>query len=324
VSWFGRLAQYVLVLGVALTLNFALPRLAPGDPLHFVLGAAADDLTPQQRTRLLATYGLDLPIPEQYTSYLVGLTRADLGTSVRFGQPVSAVLKDRAPWTVLLVLPAVALSTLVGVGLGTLSAWRRGSPIDLGLLVSMLLLDAVPGFWLGMVLIAVFAVQLAWFPAFGAVPLAAVSGPALFGEVLQRAVLPIATVTLASVGGVYLLARATMLTTLGEDYVLMAEAKGLRQRTVVLRHALRNALLPIHTNVALRLGVLASGAVVVETVFGYPGLGRLVYESVVARDYPLLQGAFLLITVGVVTANLLADLSYPLLDPRVRRAGAEA
>jgi peptide/nickel transport system permease protein len=177
-----------------------------------------------------------------------------------------------------------------------------------------------------MVLIAVFAVQLRWLPAFGAIPLTATGMEATsYGmEVLRRAILPITTITLSTVAGPYLLTRASMLTTLGEDYVLMAEAKGLSERAVVFGHALRNALLPVYTSVALRLGALVSGAVVVETVFGYPGVGRLVYEAVLARDYPMLQGGLLLTTTGVILANVLADLTYPLLDPRVRHASADA
>jgi peptide/nickel transport system permease protein len=233
------------------------------------------------------------------------------------------VLLDRLPWTLLLIVPALILKAAIGTVLGAAAAWRRGSGRDLGLLSTMLALDSMPAFWTGMLLISVFAVQLGWLPSFGAMPLGATGdGLTLALEVGRRLILPVTTITLATVGAVFLLARASMLTTLGEDYVMMAQAKGLSERQVVLRHALRNALLPIYTSLTLSLGVLASGAVVVETVFSYPGLGRVVYEGVLARDYPLLQGAFLLVTVGVVGANLLADLTYPLLDPRVRRPGA--
>lgn len=320
-----RAGQYLLVLWVAVTLNFALPRLAPGDPLHYLLGQEANTLTPEQRERVLAQYGLDRPVPAQYASYLAGLVRADLGTSVRFGRPVRDILVDRLPFTLLLVVPAIVLSTVLGTALGVLGAWKRGRPLGVALLVGMLFLESAPSFWIGMLLIAVFSVELGWLPSFGTGPLVAVDGLPAYGvEVARRLILPVATITLATVGGTFLLARASLLTTLGEDYVLLAEAKGVPGRSVVFRHALRNALLPVYTNVALRFGALAGGAVVVETVFGYSGLGRLVYESVLARDYPLLQGAFLLISVGVIAANLLADLTYPFLDPRVRRPGAEA
>jgi peptide/nickel transport system permease protein len=214
------------------------------------------------------------------------------------------------------------ISAVAGAALGALAAWRRGRGTDVGLLVGMVGLDAMPGFWVGMLLIAVVSVQLGLLPSFGAVPLTPAAdalGHAV--EVGKRLILPVATVALATVGSVFLIARAAMLTTLGEDYIQMAEAKGVRERAIVFRHALRTGLLPVYTNVTLSLGALLSGAVVVETVFGYPGLGRLTYEAVLARDYPLLRGAFLVSAVGVVAANALADLTYPLLDPRVRRQG---
>lgn len=319
-----RAGQYLVVLFVAVTLNFTLPRLAPGDPLDYLLGQEAITVTPEQRERLLAQYGLDKPFPAQYANYLAGLARADLGTSVRFGRPVRDIVFERVPPTLLLVVPAIVLSTFLGTALGVLGAWKRARPLGVALLAGMLFLESAPSFWIGMLLIAVFSVQLGWLPSFGTGPLVAVDGLAHGIEVARRLVLPAATITLATVGGTFLLARASLLTTLGEDYVLFAQAKGVPDRSVFVRHALRNALLPIYTNVALRFGMLAGGAVVVETVFGYAGLGRLVYESLLARDYPLLQGAFLLLSVGVIAANLVADLTYPFLDPRVRRPGAEA
>lgn len=316
-----RLLQYGLVVWAALTLNFALPRLAPGNPLSYLFGEEAHTLTAEQRRAVLAEYGLDRPILQQYGVYLAGIARGDLGVSIQTGRPALRVVVERVPWTLLLVLPALLLSTTLGTLLGAAAAQARGQRRDTALLVSMLALDSMPGFWLGMLLIVAFAVQLPWFPAFGAIPLVAgESGLAYAGEVLRRAVLPIATITLATMGSAFLLARGAMLATLGEDYLLMARAKGLSRRAVVFRHALRNALLPVYTRFTLSLGALVSGAVVVETVFSYPGLGRLIYESVLVRDYPLLQAAFLLVTLGVIGANLLADLTYPLLDPRVRDA----
>jgi peptide/nickel transport system permease protein len=318
----ARLAQYALVVWVALTVNFALPRLAPGDPLDFLFGQDVNTLTEAQRQQVLRELRLDRSVPEQYVGYFVGIMRGDLGRSVRFRAPVTEVLADRLPWTLLLILPALLLKTIIGTTLGALAAWRRGSGRDLGLLTCMLAIDSMPAFWTGMILISVFAVQLGWLPSFGAMPLTISGGPLVMAlEIGRRMILPVATMTLATVGAVFLLTRASMLTSLGEDYVLLAEAKGLSTPRIVFGHALRNALLPIYTSLTLSIGALASGAVVVETVFSYPGLGRVVYEGVLARDYPLLQGAFLLVTIGVVGANLLADLTYPMLDPRVRRPG---
>jgi peptide/nickel transport system permease protein len=315
----ARLAQSALVIWIALTVNFALPRLAPGDPLGYLFGQDVAVLTPAQKQQVLRELRLDRPIPEQYLGYFAGILRGDLGRSVRFHAPVTEVLADRLPWTLLLILPALLLQACLGATLGALAAWRRGSARDLGLLTGMMALEAMPAFWTGMILISIFAVRLGWLPSFGARPLTVSGGTlTLAFEIGRRMILPVATITMATVGGVFLLTRASMLTTLGEDYVLMAQAKGLSDRRVIFGHALRNALLPVFTSLTLSLGALASGVVVVETVFSYPGLGRVIYEGVLARDYPLLQGAFLLVTVGVVAANLLADLTYPLLDPRVR------
>jgi peptide/nickel transport system permease protein len=318
----ARLAQYALVVWIALTLNFALPRLAPGDPLDYLFGQEVNTLTPAQKEQVLRELRLDRPVVEQYVGYFTGIVRGDLGRSIRYRAPVVDVLLDRIRWTLALIVPALILKAIIGTVLGAVAAWRRGSSRDLGLLTTMLVLDSMPAFWTGMILISVFAVQLGWLPSFGAMPLGASDDTlTLAVEIGRRLILPVTTITLATVGAIFLLARASMLTTLGEDYVMMAQAKGLSERAVVLRHALRNALLPVYTSLTLSLGVLASGAVVVETVFSYPGLGRVIYEGVLARDYPLLQGAFLLVTIGVVAANLLADLTYPLLDPRVRRPG---
>lgn len=319
----GRIGQYILVLWVALTLNFLLPRVAPGDPINYLLGDEVNALTPEQREQVLSQYGLNEPVLTQYGQYWLDIASFELGTSVRFGQPVADVLLDRLPWTLLLVGFATILSFLFGVTAGTIAAWKRGSARDTGLMVGILSLEAMPGFWIGMILISVFSVTLGWLPSFGAVSMVSSGGGLSYAlDVAHHLALPVVAITLAVTGSVFLLTRASLLTTLGEDYTTMAEAKGASERTVVFRHALRNALLPVYTNLTLSLGTLVSGAVVIETVFAYPGLGRLIYEGVLARDYPLLQGAFLLVTIGVVSANLLADLTYPLLDPRVRRSGA--
>ena len=316
-----HLAQYALVLAVALTINFALPRLAPGDPLDYLLGQEAQRITPEQRQKVLAQFGLDRSVAEQYQVYISGIARGDLGTSVRFGRPVTQVLVERLPWTVALVGTAIVLATLIGALTGMLAARHRGASMDIGTLALFMFLDAIPAFWLGMLLVVIFSVELRWFPIFGAIPVSSSNGPEWLAEVFRRLVLPVVTLTAGSIGGTYLVARASMLSVLGEDYILMAEAKGLSERRIVFHHALRNAILPVVTLTMLNVGTLLGGATVVETVFSYPGLGRLVYESVLARDYPLLQGAFLLLAVGVIGSNLLADLIYPLLDPRIRRRG---
>ncbi|MGH3963845.1 MAG: ABC transporter permease [Pseudonocardiaceae bacterium] len=320
----GRAGQYALVLVVATTVNFLLPHLAPGDPVTYLYGGETAGLTDDQIAELRAVYGLDESLIEQYGSFWAGLVRGDLGVSVDYSRQVLDVLAERLPWTLALVGTATLLAFVLGTLLGAVAAWRRGSRRDAGMVTGVLAIDAMPGFWIGMLLIAVFSVELGWFPSYGAVAITA-DGAAHWVEVAQRLVLPVATLTLATLGSIFLLARASMTSVLDEAFVRLARSTGVSERRIAVRHALRTALLPVYTNLTLTVGALVSGAVVVETVFAYPGIGRLIYEAVIARDYPLLQGAFLIVTVGVVVANVLADATYPLLDPRVGRSGpAEA
>lgn len=308
------------MLWAAISLNFLLPHLAPGDPVDYFAGDA-NALNTEQRDRIRTDYRLDGSLAEQYGRSWARLAHGDMGTSVRYSRPVADVLADRLPWTLTLVGVATVIATIVGVMAGAFAARRRGRRRDLAMVCGLLVLDSLPGFWIGLVLVAVFAVQLGWLPSFGAVPIDAGAGSlAWVYEVGRRIVLPVATLVLATVGTTFLLARAAMVSALEAPYVQLAEAVGLSPRRIVYRHALRNALLPVSTHLTLTLGTLLSGAVVVESVFSYPGLGRVTFEAVRARDYALLQGAFLLVTVSVIAANVLADLAYPRLDPRVRRA----
>jgi peptide/nickel transport system permease protein len=315
-----KLISYLLVLIVALSINFALPRLAPGDPMKFFFpDSLINELTPEQRLKVEQELDLDRSLWQQYIDFLTGVFSLDLGSSIKYGKPVTEVLTEHLPWTLLLVAPALFLSAVIGIAIGAYAAWNRGKRRDVVSLTGMLALETIPGFSIGMMLIAVFSVNLAWLPSYGAVPLIHIGGTASYMmEVVRHMILPVVTITLATVGGNFLLTRSSMLDTLGQDYVMMAEAKGVSKRNLIFKHALRNALLPVYTHITMSLGLLVSGAVVVETVFSYPGIGRLLYESVSARDFPMMQGVFLVITVGVIAANLLADLTYPLVDPRAR------
>ncbi len=320
----GRIAQYALVFLITLTLNFAIPRLAPGSPIDYLVPSEqVSTVTPEQRERILAQFELERPLAEQYWSYLAGIAQGDLGVSTQQGRPVVDMLLERLPWTLVLVGGAIALSLIVGAGAGFLAAARRGGRMEVGGLAFFMFLDSMPPFWIGMLLLVLFSGYLNLLPVFGALPLTnAAGGFGLTLDVAERLVLPLLTLTLVRAGWLFLVARSSLAGELSEDYILMAEAKGLPRRRVVLRHGVRNALLPLVTAVAVEAGTLVGGATVVETVFSYPGLGRLIYESVLSRDYTVLQGAFLLLAVGVIAANLLADLLYPLIDPRVRTEGA--
>src|SRR3990170_8243875 len=289
----GKGVQYALVLLFAVTLNFALPRMMPGSPLIFLAGEDVGFMTEQQRGQLLQAFGLDQPVWRQYVIYLRNLVTGNLGFSYQQGRPIASIIADRLPWTLVLVGTGLVVGTLVGVAWGTLAAWRRRSALDVGSVGVAMFFDSVPSFWLGMVFIAVFAAGLRWFPLFGAAtPGAGVSGWPLLVDMARHLVLPLTTLTLITIPGMFLIMRYSMLTVLGEQYVATARSKGVGERDVMFRHAMRNALLPVATVFILNVGFIVSGATVIETVFSYPGVGRLLFEAVLARDYPVLQATF--------------------------------
>ncbi|MEN9260289.1 MAG: ABC transporter permease [Thermostichus sp. HHBFW_bins_43] len=315
----NKLGQYGLVFWLAVSLNFCLPRLMPGSPLKLLVGEDIGLLTAAQRAEALASVGLDQPLLIQYLLYWRDLFQGNWGFSFQRNVAVSTLLAERLPWTLLLGGSSLVLSTLIGVGLGAWAAWQRGRGQDVGLLGLVLLLESLPTFWLGMVLLGFFAVHWQLFPSFGAMSRwVSLSGWAWIQDILRHLALPLLTLTLTNLSRPFLVTRYALLEVMGEDYIRVARAKGLPEQVVLLRHALRNALLPVVTVVALNLAFALAGATVVETVFAYPGLGRLTYEAVLARDYPVLQATFLLVTVLVILANSLADLLYPVLDPRLR------
>lgn len=313
-----RLPVYALLLLVVVTLNFALPRVMPGDPTLLVLGESAGLLADDELAQARARLGLDQPVHIQYRAYLGDLLRGDLGHSFRRNRPVADLIGERLPWTLLLGGLAVVLSSIVGIAAGTLAAWRRGRRTDTGALTGFLVLDSLPAFWIGLLLLIVFSVILGVAPGFGATtPGAGLAGGAWAADVARHLALPLATLTLATVGTMFLISRYSLLGVISADYLVVARAKGLSEPAIALRHGLPAASLPIVTVLMLRIGFLASGAVVVEQLFTYPGLGRLLLEAAVARDYPVMQGALLVLALAVIAANALADALYPVCDPRV-------
>lgn len=317
----GKGVQYALVLLFAITLNFLLPRMMPGSPLLFLVGEDVGFMPEEQRAQIMRAFGLDQPLWRQYLIYLGNLAGGDLGFSYQQGRPIVEIIRNRLPWTLLLVGLALLLATVIGVAWGLLAAWRRGSPVDLGSLGVAMVFESTPSFWLGMIFIAVFASGFGWFPIFGAqtigVPL---SGAAWIADRLRHLALPLATLTLITIPGMFMIMRYAMLTVLGEQYITTARSKGVAERRVMYGHAMRNALLPVATVFMLNLGTIVSGATVIETVFSYPGVGRLLFEAVLARDYPVIQATFFIVTVSVVGMNIVADFLYPIIDPRVRHA----
>lgn len=319
-----RLVEYGLTLFLALSLNFFLPRWMPGNPLALLAGEAIRQMPPSQIESIKHAYALDQSLPQQYLTYLGNLAHGDFGYSYTYGavgQPVARIVFERLGWTLLLTLTSLALATLVGTLLGAWAAWRRGTASDMRLLVGIFILRSMPAFWIAMIFVALLSVQLHLFPVTGARSVPVVEDPLLYLlDVIHHAILPVIVLTLTTIPVTFVIMRFAMISVLNADYLRTARAKGLAERAVLFRHAMRNALLPVVTVFALNLGFAISGATVVETVFAYPGIGRTMFEAVLRRDYPLLQGGFLVLTVGVIAANLFADLLYPRLDPRLRGA----
>nr|WP_319392593.1 ABC transporter permease [uncultured Desulfobacter sp.] len=318
----GSVMSYLVTVWIIVTLNFLLPRMMPGDPFVHLSGDEGEDLpefTEAQKSYYMEQYGFDDPLAVQYARYLVKLARGDLGASVYFNSPVTAILARRLPWTLGLVTAAVTLSTIIGTFLGVVSAALRHQWADRLLFVGLILISEIPAFLMGLVILFIFGAALDLFPLSGA--MSHFTGQMTIMEktvdIAKHAALPVATLTLARLGGVYLLARNSLVTVLEKDFMVTARAKGLTKIRIFWRHALRNALLPIVTRVFMSLGALVGGAVLVENVFNYPGLGRLLRESVMIQDYPLIQGIFLLVTLAVLSANFMADMIYRRLDPRV-------
>lgn len=321
----GKVFSYLVTVWVILTLNFMLPRLMPGDPFVFLSGEEGEDLPEISRAQAdyyKARYGLDDPLILQYGRYLACLARGDLGQSLYYNVPVSAMLARRLPWTLAIVILAVAFSTTLGTLIGGIAAAFRNQWADRLLFTGLIVVSEIPAFLLGLVLLFVFAASLRLFPLSGA--MTHFAGPMTLGETLadicRHGFLPVATLTLARLGGLFLLARNSLITVMAKDYMVTARAKGLKRVRIFWRHALRNAMLPIVTRVFMSLGALTGGAILVENVYHYPGLGRLMQEAVIYQDYPLIQGIFLLVTLAVLSANFAADLVYRRLDPRIGTA----
>jgi len=290
-----------VVLGVV-TLVFALLHLVPGDPVEAMLGETA---MPAQREELRHALGLDRPLWVQYLRFLGGLAHGDLGTSIRRSMPVSALLVQRYPATFQLTLASMLVATLVAIPLGVLAALRARTWIDHGSSAAALLGVSIPNFWLGPMLILLFSIRLDWLPVSGR-------------EGLASLILPATTLGLGLAAILTRMTRSSLLETLGEDYIRTARAKGVSPTVVVWKHAMRNALVPIVTLLALQFGALLAGSVITETIFSWPGVGKLLLEGIRARDYPVVQGVVLSVALTYVAVNLLTDLLYAWVNPSIR------
>ena len=318
----SKLAYYFVIVLIILSINFFLPRVMPGDALSYLTDPGADmpvRMTEEKGEILLAYYGLDKPLSEQYINYMVGIIRGDLGLSIYYNDPVLEVILSRMKWTLLLIGTSTAIYITLGILLGATSAWARGRKKDMALLISILSISSFPSFFIGILMVIFFVVKLGIFPLSGAqTAFATYSNPLeeIF-DILHHLVLPAATLIISHIGGTYFLMRNSMLGVLGEDYIMTARAKGLSERYILHKHAIKNALLPIVTMTAMTAGFMVTGTIFVEMVYAYPGIGNLLYNAVSYNDYPLLQGIFLFITITIVGANFIADMIYIRLDPRV-------
>lgn len=314
---------YLVTVFILITLNFFLPRVLPGDPITSLIDPAAPSYvqSDELRAELEAYYGLDRPVLQQYLDYLTDLAQGDLAVSIRYNVPVAELMTERLPWTVLLIGSAMALAVLVSWAGGIHSGWRRGRPVDRGLLSVFIILRSFPVFFLGSIALLVFAVKFDVVPLAGARTQFAPDMGTLerIADIAHHLVLPAVVLATHFAGGLYMTMRAGMVGELGADYLVGGRAKGLRERRLKYRYAGRNALLPMVTVMSLQLGGAVTNAVLVETVFAYPGVGRLFFDAIAFRDYPAMQGCFLALTLFVVTANLLTDLLYRRLDPRTIR-----
>lgn len=305
-----RVGGMAVVMALVVTVVFVIVRVTPGDPAAVMLGS---DATPADVAALRARLGLDAPILVQYGRFVLDILRGDLGQSIFLGQPVTTALLARAEPTFFLTLFSILIAVSIALPVGILSAVRRGTLFDQIVVGITMVAASVPSFWLGLVLIQTFAVQLGWFPASG------YGGPGTpFGERLQHLVLPAVALGIVNSALITRFTRAAMLDVLGEDYVRTARAKGAGPSRVVLKHALKNALIPIITVIGLSIALLVAGAVVTETVFGLPGVGNLVVQAVLRRDYPVIQGALLVVAAIYVLINFAVDMLYLAVDPRVR------
>jgi peptide/nickel transport system permease protein len=301
--------RYALLAVAVIALNFALPRLLPGDPLTAAAQPNLPALSAEQERQLRATYHLDQPIPTQFQAYLADLIHGDLGWSISRAAPVTQLIGARLPWTLALVLTAVLVAGTAGAALGLTAAWRRGGwdRAVVGICTSV---AALPEFLVAMVLLLTLAVGLGWFPLSGGQTPFNAGEQDIFSDRLAHLVLPATTLVVANLAAFVLLSRAAIRGVLDAPYLATARAKGLDERLVALRHAVPNALLPVLTLFGMRLGQVLGGAIVVERVFGLPGLGLFAFQAIQSRDYPVLQAIFLLASLGVLLANFLTELAY--------------
>ncbi len=312
---------YLFTIIFLVFLNFLLPRLLPGDVILAMYSGQEILITEEMYNELVILHGLDKTLYEQFSIYLTQLAHGDLGYSYVFHASTTDLILAALPWTLLLVVTSFILSAIAGIVLGVESSWRRGGKIDKSLLVSMLFVDGVPSLAIGVIFLSVFSLKFGWFPTAGAMtPYSNAEGIAHIKDVLMHLVLPLSTLTLSQIPGDYLMIRNSMMLTIREPFMLTARAKGLTERKIKYFHAARNAILPFFTRIGIRLTYVLTGVLFIETIFAYPGLGLLTYEAISNRDLPLIQGILMVSVLLVLLVNIVIDIFYKKIDPRIEYA----
>lgn len=313
-----KLIYAAITIFAVLVFNYVLFRVLPGDPLVMLMRNPKTSPEMIEATKQL--FGLDQPWYVQFFEYFRNMLTGDLGMSYYFKQPVGSVIGARIMPTIIMVGLAEILAIITGILLGVIAAWKRGTKIDVGTLGFSLFTYSIPTFWLGMVMVVIFSVNLHLFPTSGILTpgMTYTSISAFLSDYARHLILPMLTLSIVLIGEYALTMRNTLIDVLSEDYITTAKAKGFGNKYILRKHAMPNAMLPMVTIIAINLGLVVGGTVQVETIFSWPGLGSLMFEALKARDYPLLQGVFLLVTVSVVIANLIADITYSYIDPRVK------
>lgn len=313
-----KIIYAIITIFAVLIFNYILFRVLPGDPLATLMRNPKTSPEMIEATKQL--FGLDNPWYIQFFQYFQNMLTGDLGMSYYFKQPVWNVIGSRIMPTLIMVGLAEILAIIMGITVGVIAAWKRGAKLDIGTLGFSLVTYSMPTFWLGMVMVVIFSVNLHVFPTSGILTpgMSYVTTSAMVADYVRHLILPMVTLSIVLIGEYALTMRNTLIDVLSEDYITTAKAKGFSYGYILRKHAMPNAMLPMVTIIAINLGLVVAGAIQIETVFSWPGLGSLMYEALKARDYPLLQGVFLLVTVSVVIANLIADITYSYIDPRVK------
>lgn len=313
-----RILTNVMILFIIISLNFFIFRVLPGNPMQVMFRHTR--MSSEMWDHMVQQFGLDKPLLDQYFTYLEQTLRGNIGFSYHYKMPVAKILVERMFNTLLLVIPMLIITPILGIIIGALAAWKRGTKIDISSLVFALITYSMPTFWFGMILIIVFAYYLGLFPTHGMYNL-----DITFSNSIERVLnyllhimLPLLTISIVWIGEFIMIMRNSMIDVLTEDYIVTARAKGLKNKTIFLDYAIRNSLLPMTTLIAMNIGSIVTGIITIETLFAWPGNGRLVYEALLRRDYPLLQGSFLFFAIIMIISNLIADITYAYLDPRIR------